>query len=400
MKNIAIFGSGSGTNAENIIQCFAKSEVIRIAVVLSNRKEAGIHVRAARLGVPSFSFSLTQFREGVLILNKLAEFKVDFIVLAGFLPLVSPVIIDAFPNSIINIHPALLPKFGGKGMYGAHVHEAVVAAGETQTGITVHYVNERYDEGAVIFQAVCPVLPSDTADEVATRVHALEYQFFPQVIEQIVTSYPFKESLLVENKLQVPLFCYIFEQTIKDYHRVDDVDAPNTNPYKVNSLKYYLYNKNWIDAVQWHLEDKIRDPDINPVVALMIKRRIDKSNQDRTDLVELIDDFFLQLYKEVTVMPDATINTESPAWAIDRLSILALKVYHIQRETERTDVSNEHIEACNRKLGILLEQKKDLSIALEQLFDDIESGRKYMKVYKQLKMYNDPSLNPVLYNQK
>ena len=187
MSNIAIFGSGSGTNAENIIRYFAKSDRIRVTVVLSNKKEAGIHERAGKLGVPSFSFSPAAFWEGALILDKLAGYHVDFIVLAGFLPLVSPVIIDAFPNRIINIHPALLPKFGGKGMYGAHVHEAVIAAKETQTGITVHYVNERYDEGAVIFQAVCPVFPDDTADDVAAKVHALEYEHYPQVIENLLS---------------------------------------------------------------------------------------------------------------------------------------------------------------------------------------------------------------------
>ena len=188
MRNIAIFGSGSGTNAENIIKYFAQSDAIRIAVVLSNKAEAGIHARAANLGVPSFTFTWAEFREGTLILKTLAGYQVDFIVLAGFLPLVSPVIIQAYPERIINIHPALLPRFGGKGMYGSHVHEAVVAARETVTGITVHYVNERYDEGAVIFQASCPVLPEDTADDVATKVHALEYQYFPQVIERLLSS--------------------------------------------------------------------------------------------------------------------------------------------------------------------------------------------------------------------
>lgn len=187
MRNIAIFGSGSGTNAENIIKFLAKSDSIRIVVVLSNKTDAGIHARAQNLGIPSFSFTFSEFREGVLILEKMAEYHVDFIVLAGFLPLVSPVIINAFPNSIINIHPALLPNFGGKGMYGAHVHEAVVAAKETQTGITVHYVNERYDEGAIIFQAVCPVLPEDTVEDVEKKVHALEYEYFPQVIEQLLS---------------------------------------------------------------------------------------------------------------------------------------------------------------------------------------------------------------------
>ena len=187
MKNIAIFGSGSGTNAENIIRYFAKSNRIRVVVVLSNKKEAGIHERATRLSVPSFTFSFAEFKDGGAILVKLAEYHVNFIVLAGFLPLVSPVVIDAYPNRIINIHPALLPKFGGKGMYGAHVHEAIVAAKETQTGITVHYVNERYDEGTVIFQAVCPVLPDDTADDVAAKVHALEYEHFPRVIENLLS---------------------------------------------------------------------------------------------------------------------------------------------------------------------------------------------------------------------
>ena len=186
MRNIAIFGSGSGTNAENIIKYFAKSELVRIAVVLSNRKEAGIHARANDLGVPSFSFSLTEFREGKLILSKLAEHKVDFIVLAGFMILIPQVIIDAFPNRIINIHPALLPKFGGKGMYGSHVHEAVVAAKEKETGITIHYVNENYDEGQIIFQARCPVMPFDTPEDVAAKVHALEYQYYPEVIESII----------------------------------------------------------------------------------------------------------------------------------------------------------------------------------------------------------------------
>ena len=186
MRNIAIFGSGSGTNAENIIRYFAKSGENRVVIVLSNKKEAGIHERASRLGVPSLTFSFAEFKEGVLILDKLAEYHVDFIVLAGFLPLVSAVIIEAYRDRMINIHPALLPKFGGKGMYGAHVHEAVVAAKETQSGITVHYVNERYDEGTVIFQAVCPVLPDDTADDVATKVHALEYEHFPRVIENLL----------------------------------------------------------------------------------------------------------------------------------------------------------------------------------------------------------------------
>ena len=195
--------------------------------------------------------------------------------------------------------------------------------------------------------------------------------------------------------------CYpVFEQATNDYHNTDDVDASIRNPYEEKSIKFYLYLKNWIDAVQWHLEDIIRNPDIDPVEALALKRRIDKSNQDRTDLVELIDSYFLDNYKGVKVLPEAAINTESPAWAIDRLSILVLKIYHMKCEIGRTDVSDEHLKACNSKLNILLEQKKDLSSALDQLLDDIKNGRKYMKVYKQMKMYNDPSLNPVLYGKK
>ena len=186
MQNLAIFGSGSGTNAENIIEYFAGSDTVRIVVVLSNKKEAGIHARARRLSVPSFTFSFAEFKEGSLVINKLKEYRVDFIVLAGFLQLISPVIIDDYRERIINIHPALLPKFGGKGMYGSYVHEAVVAAKETETGITIHYVNERYDDGAIIFQATCPVFPEDTAADVAAKVHTLEYKHFPQVIERLL----------------------------------------------------------------------------------------------------------------------------------------------------------------------------------------------------------------------
>ena len=171
------------------------------------------------------------------------------------------------------------------------------------------------------------------------------------------------------------------------------------NPYAVKSIEFYLYLKNWIDAVQWHLEDIIRNPEIDPEEALAIKRRIDKSNQERTDLVEMIDDYFLQKYANVEVKADATINTESPAWAIDRLSILAVKIYHMQQEVERKDASPEHVAKCREKLRILLEQRADLSMAITQLLDEIESGKKYMKVYKQMKMYNDPALNPVLYKK-
>ena len=192
----------------------------------------------------------------------------------------------------------------------------------------------------------------------------------------------------------------IFEQAINDYHVVDDVDQPLKNPYKVGTIEYYLYVKNWIDTVQWHFEDIIRDPKIDPEAALVLKRRIDKSNQDRTDLVEMIDSYFLDKYKDVEVLPDATINTESPAWAVDRLSILALKIYHMREQVDRKDADAEHIAKCQQNLDVLLEQQKDLSTAIDQLLADIEAGRKYMKVYKQMKMYNDPSTNPILYGQK
>ncbi|WP_373834847.1 DUF4254 domain-containing protein [Bacteroides heparinolyticus] len=192
----------------------------------------------------------------------------------------------------------------------------------------------------------------------------------------------------------------IFTESILYYHKNDHVDTPIRNPYPLKSIEYYLYLKNWIDTVQWHLEDIIRDPAIDPAEALKIKRRIDKSNQDRTDLVELIDSYFLDKYKDVRVSPDAIINTESPAWAIDRLSILALKIYHMRQEVERTDTTPEHHTQCEAKLNVLLEQQKDLSSAIDQLIADIEAGHKYMKVYKQMKMYNDPSLNPVLYGKK
>jgi len=195
-------------------------------------------------------------------------------------------------------------------------------------------------------------------------------------------------------------FCYpIFEKATYDYHLKNHVDTVIQNPHEEKTIEFYLYLKNWIDTVQWHLEDIIRDPAIQPEAAIAIKRRIDKSNQDRTDLVELIDSYFLDKYKDVQVKADATINTESPAWAIDRLSILVLKIYHMQQEVDRPDASVEHKTACEQKLSILLEQKKDLSTALDQLLDDIANGRKYMKVYKQMKMYNDPSLNPVLYGK-
>ena len=205
----------------------------------------------------------------------------------------------------------------------------------------------------------------------------------------------------MNNFMKFSELCHeIFNCSIYDYHRTNNVDKAIENPYKLKSIEYYLYLKNWIDTVQWHLEDIIRNPHIDPVEALVIKRRIDGSNQERTDLVELIDSYFLDTYKDVEVLSDATINTESPAWAVDRLSILFLKIYHMKEEVERTDADEEHIATCQRKLDILLEQKKDLSTALDQLLDDITAGCKYMKVYKQMKMYNDPALNPVLYGKK
>ena len=192
----------------------------------------------------------------------------------------------------------------------------------------------------------------------------------------------------------------IFEESIADYHRTDDVDRPIANPYPKDGIEHLLYLKNWIDTVQWHLEDIIRNPDIDPAEALVIKRRIDASNQERTDVVEYIDSYFLDKYKTVSPKTEATINTESPAWAIDRLSILALKIYHMERETLRQDVEETHRNARRKKLDVLLEQRKDLSEAIDALLADIERGNKYMKVYRQMKMYNDPSLNPVLYAKK
>ena len=191
----------------------------------------------------------------------------------------------------------------------------------------------------------------------------------------------------------------IFQRAIDDYHKTDNVDAPVHNPYQEGTIDNSLYRKCWIDTVQWHLEDIIRDPQINPVEALALKRRIDKSNQDRTDLVEQIDSYFRDEYKSVKPLEQATLNTESPAWAIDRLSILALKIYHMAEQASRTDADTEHKATCRGKLAVLTEQRTDLSLAIDQLLDDIAHGRKYMKVYRQMKMYNDPSTNPVLYAQ-
>ncbi len=188
----------------------------------------------------------------------------------------------------------------------------------------------------------------------------------------------------------------IFEKSVRDYHVEDRVDQPLVNPYDKEDIRHLLYHKNWIDTVQWHYEDLIRDPGIDPEGALELKRKIDASNQDRTDMVEYLDAFFLEKYRSVEIKEGATINTESPAWALDRLSILALKIYHMKEEAERSDASAEHRQKCAEKLEVLKQQKEDLSTAINQLLDEIAEGSKYMKVYKQMKMYNDQELNPVL----
>jgi hypothetical protein len=185
-----------------------------------------------------------------------------------------------------------------------------------------------------------------------------------------------------------------------DYHITDDVNQPINNPFPKDQIEHLLYFKNWIDTVQWHYEDIIRDPNIDPVAALTLKRKIDASNQERTDMVEYIDSYFLQKYATVQVKDAAKINSESPAWTLDRLSILALKIYHMQEEVNRPNASMEHKDKCQEKLNILLEQRSDLSTAIDDLLADIENGDKFMKVYKQMKMYNDDDLNPILYQNK
>ena len=192
----------------------------------------------------------------------------------------------------------------------------------------------------------------------------------------------------------------IFNQCIGDYHRVDSVEASPDNPYPSGSIEYLLYEKSWIDNLQWHLEDIIRDPKIDAAKALEIKRRIDQYNQRRTDIVESIDDWFLEQYKNVKADPAAELNTETPAWALDRLSILELKIFHMKIEADREDAAPGHRETCRTKLSVLQSQESDLERSIRQLVDDIASGKKYMKVYRQMKMYNDESLNPVLYQQK
>lgn len=191
----------------------------------------------------------------------------------------------------------------------------------------------------------------------------------------------------------------IFERATDDYHKTDCIDTPCPKAYAEGSIEQTLYHKNWIDAAQWHMEDLIRDPQIDPVAGMELKHRIDRSNQDRTDMVEELDTYFRNKYADVKVLADATINTESPAWAVDRLSILALKIYHMREQAERDDATEEHRAKCQAKLDVLLEQQRDLSTAIDQLLDDIAAGRKYMKVYRQMKMYNDPSTNPVLYKK-
>jgi len=191
----------------------------------------------------------------------------------------------------------------------------------------------------------------------------------------------------------------VFNRAIEDYHQFDEIDYPIANPYPAQVLEHLLYLKCWIDTVQWHMEDVVRNPNIDSKEGLYWKRRIDKQNQLRTDTVEFIDSYFLDKYKNITLLPNATINTESPAWAIDRLSILCLKIYHMREEAVRRTATELHRNESNNKLTILLAQQKDLSTSIDELIDDIEHGKKYMKVYKQMKMYNDPNLNPILYKQ-
>ena len=191
----------------------------------------------------------------------------------------------------------------------------------------------------------------------------------------------------------------IFKKSVNDYHIHDDINRKAINPFEVKSFEHLLYEKNWIDTVQWHYEDIIRDPEIDPIEGMKLKRMIDSSNQNRTEMVEYIDSYFLNLYSDVNPINGAKVNSESPAWAMDRLSILILKIYHMDEEAKRTDVSDEHKESCKSKLDVLLDQQKDLSESIDQLLEDIGCGEKKMKVYKQMKMYNDESLNPVLYKK-
>lgn len=192
----------------------------------------------------------------------------------------------------------------------------------------------------------------------------------------------------------------IFDRATADYHITDSIDTPAPTPYPQGSLEQLLYVKNWIDVTQWHMEDLIRDPEIDPAAGMELKRRIDASNQLRTDRVEDIDTMFLDKYAGVAPLENATINTESPAWAIDRLSILAVKLYHMQAELDRTDADEAHLARCAAKMAVLREQRTDLTDAIDRLLADIEAGRKVMKTYRQMKMYNDTDTNPVLYGKK
>ena len=195
--------------------------------------------------------------------------------------------------------------------------------------------------------------------------------------------------------------CYsIFQKSIDDYHINDDIDKSAVSPFDGTDIKTLLYLKNWIDTVQWHLEDVIRMPDINPEEGIRIKRRIDKSNQDRTDMVEKIDDYFLSQFEQVKPVAGARINSETPAWLLDRMSILMLKIYHMKEQTERTDATTDHVARCKAKLDVLLEQKKDMQQAFDELIEDIGNGQRRFKVYRQMKMYNDASLNPALYAKR
>ena len=191
----------------------------------------------------------------------------------------------------------------------------------------------------------------------------------------------------------------IFEKSVNDYHVYDDISRKPNNPFENKSFEHLMYEKNWIDTVQWHYEDIIRDPDIDPKEGMKLKRLIDSSNQNRTEMVEYIDSYFLNLYSSVTPLDNAKVNTESPAWAIDRLSILILKIYHMEEESNRKDVTEDHRNNCQKKLDILIEQREDLSESIDQLLMDLSKGIKKMRVYKQMKMYNDESLNPVLYKK-
>ncbi len=189
----------------------------------------------------------------------------------------------------------------------------------------------------------------------------------------------------------------VFNESINHYHVSDNIDQPMPRMYEAGDVKDLLFKKNWIDTVQWHLEDEIRDPGIDPSKALMIKQKIDKSNQDRTDIVELLDHLLAEEFKNVLIATDATVNTETPAWAIDRLSILALKIFHMNEAAHRENASQQHRDECSQKLKVLLQQQTDLSLSINQLLIDLESGKKVLKLYKQMKMYNDPALNPILY---